>query len=207
MAKHRRVKGVLLDFDGTLVDLATDYEGLRVALKEILEPHGIRVADRSLLDGLAVARGRPRSKGVARALAAAYRAVDRFEWAARGEALAIPEGRDLCVALEGSGLPWAVVSNNGPRIIRWCLARFDFPEPAAVLGRGTTRAHKPDPSVGVRALWRIGAAPGDAILVGDSDNDSRLGRALGIETWRVPGRLREARAATFLRIRRRLGLV
>lgn len=206
MAEPRRVKGLLLDFDGTLVDLATDYKDLRIALREILQPHGIRLKDGSLLDGLAAAKRRKSGGGAASAFAEAVRTIDRFEWAARADARPIPGGRSLCVDLDHGGLPWAIVSNNGLRIIRWCLRSFDFPKPAAIVARGSTSKYKPDSSVGARALARIRVAPCDAIFVGDSDADSKLGRALGLETWRIEGRSGPSRAALFRRLRRRIAL-
>lgn len=203
MAKRRRVRGVLLDFDGTLVELATDYRALRRALVETLAPHGVRIDTGSMLDGLAAALQEARDGRTSKALASAYRVVDRFEWAARSAARPIPEGRALCTTCEKRALPWAIVSNNGERIIQWCLKSFDFPAPAAILARGTTRAHKPHPSVGIKALERLGIAPEEALLVGDSEIDVKLGLALGIETWRFP-RQDGPRAAIFRRLLRRL---
>jgi pyrophosphatase PpaX len=61
-----------------------------------------------------------------------------------------------------------------------------------VIGWEDTDAHKPGPEPVLCALERMGAAPQDAIFVGDSAWDVRAGRAAGVATaavlWGVGGR-------------------
>jgi len=54
-----------------------------------------------------------------------------------------------------------------------------------VIGADDVERHKPDPEPVERALVSLGAAPGDAVFVGDAPHDLIAGRAAGVRTAAV----------------------
>ncbi len=206
MAKPGAIKAVLIDFDGTLVRLRTDYESLRRDLVRALPRLDPSLKSSSILDMLWRLRKSAASPERRRVVASAYHLLDKYEWAARSAARVIPEGRELCVSIDQAGLAWAIVSNNSRRIIEDRLDVLGFPEPNEIVARGNRRAHKPDVSVGRLALERLGVSCEDALLVGDSNIDRQLGTSLGIETWIIPERPAAERRRAHRVLQRRLGL-
>lgn len=112
------------------------------------------------------------------------------------EAFAVPAGealrrnRAVLERLRSEGYRLGVVSNFYGNVGALCeeagIARLlDVVLDSAVVG-----LRKPDPRLFATALERLGVAPADAAMVGDSfDRDVRPARALGMHAfWLAPGR-------------------
>jgi HAD superfamily hydrolase (TIGR01509 family) len=78
------------------------------------------------------------------------------------------------------------------------LHRFEF-----VLTRADYAESKPDPEPYLRALERIGLAPGECLVIEDSERGLSAAKAAGLSCWVVPSRL--SRASTFPAADRVLG--
>jgi phosphoglycolate phosphatase len=112
----------------------------------------------------------------------------------------LPGARELLDAARARGIPAGVVTNKpaapSERILEALGVR---PLLGCVIGGGSTRALKPDPSVVHAALEALGGvAPADAWLVGDGPQDVEAARNAGAVSILVPGygdirRAREAR--------------
>lgn len=200
MAKHGALKGILFDFDGTLVDLATDYRGLRRSVGALIARHGVRLAEGPLLDTL-VESALPNS-----AMKRAYRLIDRFEWDNRTLARSVPGSLALCRRAVEADYSLAIVSNNGRRVIEWCLDRFGFPRADVVVARGDAERPKPNPAVAALALRKLELGPGEVLIVGDSPVDASLGNAAGIGVWIVPRRPLAERNRSLSKLYSRLDL-
>jgi phosphoglycolate phosphatase len=90
-------------------------------------------------------------------------------------------------ALKAKGLPLGVITNKAmaftpPLLERTGLAPFMS---VTVSGDQLPRA-KPDPMPVVWACGRLGVSPADTVLIGDSINDFKAGRAAGCRVWLVP---------------------
>jgi HAD superfamily hydrolase (TIGR01549 family) len=82
------------------------------------------------------------------------------------------------------GLKIGLVS-NGARNIDEFVAHHDLPIDAAV-GSRTHGKVKPDPSIFLAALERLGVRPGEAVMVGDTPADDIEGaRAVGIKAFLI----------------------
>ena len=207
MAQQDNVKGVLLDFDGTLVTLGTDYHAMRKAVREILHSHGLRLGEGALLDSLALLRAQSETSEESKCIAQAYEELGRQEWRARWESRALQGSRSFCASLLRSKFPWAIVSNNGRGIIDFCLRRFGFSAPSALVAREDVSDPKPHPAAAELALARLGIKPSAALLVGDSSIDRTVGESLGIETWIIPSEEKSGRKRQLQTLRSRLGIV
>ena len=165
---------VLFDMDGTLLDTLTDMEA---AVNHILTQYGYPV--RTLEEvrrfvgngaGLLIHRALPQGVDPAREaeVLAAYRAYYQAHNCIRTRPYeGIPE---LLAALRRAGVRTAVVSNKPDETTRTLAARF-FPELDGALGQRDGVAAKPAPDMVQAVLSRLGAEPGQALYVGDSEVD------------------------------------
>ena len=186
---------VLFDMDGTLLDTLTDME---TAVNHILTQYGYPT--RTLEEvrrfvgngaGLLIHRALPQGVDPAREaeVLAAYRAYYQAHNCIRTRPYeGIPE---LLAALRRAGVRTAVVSNKPDETTRTLAARF-FPELDGALGQRDGVAAKPAPDMVQAVLSRLGAEPGQALYVGDSEVDVDTARNAGLAmigvSWGFRGR-------------------
>lgn len=185
---------LLFDLDGTLVHSVPD---LRVAANKLLAEDGRRSLTDAEVQGMV-------GNGVRKLVERCYRAtggipggedsvdaaldalVPRFmvHYDAHPADLTKPfEGVSAALeALRAAGHPMAVCTNKPLDPALAILAQlglahfFDV-----VIGGGSTGFLKPHPEPVRAALRRLGVEPGDAIFVGDSENDVGAARAAGLQ--------------------------
>ncbi|MCO5166302.1 MAG: HAD-IA family hydrolase [Planctomycetes bacterium] len=187
---------VVFDLDGTLVD---SLEDIALAMNDALvalgrPPHAV--------DAYRAFVGRGVGVLAARALghddpALTARAVDAFR---RGYAERLVERTRpypgvpaLLDALAARGVPAAVLTNKPEPAARALVERLlGAWRWAAVIGDRPGLPRKPDPTGALEAARALGAAPGDVLLVGDSDVDVETARAAGMiaagAAWGFRGR-------------------
>lgn len=185
-AGHVRLRGVLLDLDGTIADSIDFFYGLAC---EMLEAASRPPPDRTdVLD--AIANGVvPHERflpadfpGRDEFLARLYR--DRWsEWSRRygAEVEPLAGALDAVRHLEQRGFRLALVTSSSgplPFLDRWEIRR-SF---SAIVGRGDVRRIKPDPEAVVLALERLQLEPAEVLNVGDTPLDVRAALAAGVTT-------------------------
>jgi phosphoglycolate phosphatase len=181
-----RPAALLLDLDGTLLDTAPDMGG---ALNLLRAEYG--------LDPLPAATIRPVvSHGAMRLVRLGFPGAegDAFEslrlrflelYAAN---LAIgtrlfPGFDAVLDTLEGSGLPWGIVTNKPGWLTAPLLAALGLDTRAACAVSGDTVAErKPHPLPLLHAAQLVGVDPADCVYVGDAERDIQAGRAAGMTT-------------------------
>jgi len=182
-----RLRAVLFDLDGTLVDSAPDLAGAcnEMRLERGLAPLPYQQLRRMVGSG---ARGMvgvsfglvPESTGYVEM---------RDEFLARYEARMTRETKvfadmvPVLAWLEGEGVPWGIVTNKATRFAVPLVAALGLAERAAALVCGDTVAHsKPHPAPLLEAARRLGLAPQGCAYVGDDRRDVDAGRAAGMLT-------------------------
>lgn len=174
---------ILFDLDGTLVDSARD---IAVALTRISRARGggevpaERVRPLVSLGAVTlVTRALGRMAGDPQEDLALFRQLLRD--APSDPAIVFPGVETAMETLTDAGWRLAVVTNKPQSLADALLEthRLDrfF---AAVVGGDTAARPKPDPAPLHYALALLGAAPGDALFVGDSDVDAEAALALAI---------------------------
>jgi phosphoglycolate phosphatase len=180
-------RAVLFDFDGTLADsynaitASTNHvraaNGLPALTEAEIRRHvgsGLEKLLADLLPGTDPARN-----------VALYR--EHHASVMRDHTRLMPGAREAVVALKRAGRRLAVCSNKKVEFTRALLdslglaAFFDV-----VLGPNDVPHPKPAPDMLLAALRRLGAAPGEALYVGDMDLDVQTARAAGVAVWVVP---------------------
>jgi len=98
--------------------------------------------------------------------------------------LAYPGAVEAVASLAGRRR--AVLSNKPEALTRTIVAGLGFaPHLDGAWGGDSFPVMKPDPAAVLAALERLGAAPGRALLVGDSDVDVEAARRAGVRSVRV----------------------
>lgn len=189
-----RVRAVLIDLDGTLLDTIPD---LAAAANLMLAEFGRPPLEETLIRAF-VGKGIP--KLVERVLAAAFNGTtdpalhdsalplyERHYEGVNGAHTAIYpgviEGLD---ALRAQDLPLACVTNKSARFTLPLLERMALrPYFSEVVAGDALPRKKPDPDQLLHACGKFGVAPREMLMIGDSVNDARAARAAGCPVFCV----------------------
>jgi len=186
------LRAVILDLDGTLIDTAGE---IAAALERAFAELGVPALPH---DAVAALIGRGVQSLVERALAqSGGGAIDRDEAVARFEShyarTVATEARLFAGVLEGlrllhvAGFRLGVVTNK-PRFFTERLlkrAKIDRFFVAVVAGDDAIR-RKPHGDMLEAACRKMDTAPGETLVIGDSDNNVEAARAAGCPVWCVP---------------------
>lgn len=188
-------RAVLLDLDGTLIDTAPDIAAAMNATLGGLGCEPLEVAHvRSFIgEGIAVLvrrslAARMDAGEVERKLPAAVADFERHYFATNGRFSTLYAG--VAEGLhEMRALGWRIgcVTNKLVRFAEPLLASFALLESIeVVVGGDSTPAKKPDPAPVLEACRRLGVAPADSVLIGDSQHDVNAAHAAGVAFLAVP---------------------
>ncbi len=164
--------GVVFDMDGTLTLPHTlDFDAMRRAAGL---PEGAHI--RSAIEALPAERR-----------AAAWGAVEALELEAEIELQ--PGLVEMLAALRERGIKCAIATRNTARGVDKLLASASLPADTfdPVLTRDCPHPDKPHPSIALAAAAAWGVAPEACLMVGDTMDDMRCGRAAGMATCLMHG--------------------
>ena len=171
-----RIKAVVFDLDGTLLDTLED---LAASTNAALEQNGLPARTMDEVRSFV-------GNGIGRLIASAlpergaehpqYQAVlDAFvaHYAVHNMDNTRPYGGILEAldAFEASGLKMAIVSNKIDFAVKELSALYFGQRMMAAIGDDPSRKRKPAPDSVFTALCQMGVEPGEAVYVGDSDVD------------------------------------
>ncbi len=190
MKTETRPSAVLFDLDGTLIDTAPDF--IR-CLNQLRQQHGLEPLPpehirRSVSNGARAMirvgfKLEPDHEGYVEKHTAF---LDLYEAGVAVETTLF-EGMDaLLKSLESRGIPWGIVTNKPARFATPLIEALGLAHRCATLicpDHVTER--KPHPEPLFLACQRIGAAPEQAVYVGDHERDIEAGRNAGMRTIAV----------------------
>lgn len=180
-----RISAVLFDVDGTLLDTeAYIFGAFDAALASAGLPPGTHLAYRAVV-------GLPLEECYRRlapdhdpeALCEVHR-----QWQRQHLELvrAFPGARALLERLRARGIRTAAVTNRSVRSSLPSLERAELlSQLDTVVSVEDVRHQKPDPEPVLLALARVGVAPGEAVMVGDTTVDVQAARAAGVRALAV----------------------
>lgn len=182
-----RFQALLLDLDGTLVDASAP---IADGIMALAAHHGLSVPDRAW----ALARigfsphetWRLLGASDPEALVTEFRGRYMADLPARTRTL--PGAREALLALHGHGYRMALASTRATDSALATLAHAGLlPLLEHVLGGDLVANHKPAPDVIHLALQRLGLAPHEALMIGDTAADVGAAHAAGLPCWAVLG--------------------
>ena len=192
------IRAVLFDLDGTLADTAGE---IALALERTFASLGVAPLPQSEVRALI---GRGIASLVERALqrhgaaAQAPVAIERFEHAyaetVGTTATLYPGAAASLERLAAAGVPLGVVTNKARAFSVRLLERLGVAHRfGAVVCGDDGWAKKPAADMLLAACARLGSAPAETLLLGDSANDVLAARAAGCPVWCVPYGYNEGR--------------
>lgn len=199
------VKAILIDLDGTLLDTAPDLAAAANAMLAKLGRAPRTLDEVKTFVGKGIARlvercltgdldRRMDAETLARALEI-FRV--EYETASGLHSSVYPgvlEGLEAMQPLQLACVTNKAARFTGPLLERKGLAKYF----AAVICGDMVEKGKPDPACYRLACERLGVAPAEALVIGDSENDALAARAAGIRVWCVPYGYNEGRPVATL---------
>jgi phosphoglycolate phosphatase len=181
-----RVKGVIFDMDGTLLDTLGDVEH---CVNLVLKRYGFPTLSRESFGGL-IHEG---DENFVRTLLSRFGEVDglaakvlvdlRREYESHHDVFTVPfDGvRELLGAVRGLGLKTAVLSNKEDGLVKDLAAKM-FPENGfeEAIGARGAEDRKPNPGNALKIASSFDARPSEIVLLGDSRIDMLTAAAAGM---------------------------
>jgi pyrophosphatase PpaX len=171
---------VLFDLDGTVIDSgAIILASMRHAAREVL---GVEVPDEQLMAAVGgpglEAQMQALSPDRADELVTVYRAHNE---PLHDELICCAGMDEVLVQLKDEGRRLGIVTAKRRQTVELAFARIPIEHLfETVVGGDETKKHKPDPEPLLLALERLGAAPDDAVYVGDAPFDVKAAKAAGL---------------------------
>ena len=171
---------VLFDLDGTVIDSgAIILASMRHAAREVL---GVEVPDEQLMAAVGgpglEAQMQALSLDRADELVTVYRAHNE---PLHDELICCAGMDEVLVQLKDEGRRLGIVTAKRRQTVELAFARIPIEHLfETVVGGDETKKHKPDPEPLLLALERLGAAPDDAVYVGDAPFDVKAAKAAGL---------------------------
>ncbi|MFF9809045.1 HAD family hydrolase [Streptomyces coeruleorubidus] len=180
---------VLWDFDGPICRLFAGHSADRVAsdLMSWLEGRGLHglltETERQSLDPQVVLRAVDRRHPGSDLVAELEERLTHEELRAASSAMPTPYADPLIRTWTAVGSRLAITTNNSPRVVHKYLESRGLVGCFAphIYGRTQELHHmKPDPHCLNRALSAMGAAPADALMIGDTPSDHEAAARAGV---------------------------
>jgi phosphoglycolate phosphatase len=182
-----KLKALLLDLDGTLVDTAPEMGG---TLNRLLRNHGQALADESAASKLVSNGARALIEfGFAKPLEEALilDLINQFlrdyakHVADRSKLYAgMPEVLELCAE---NNIVWGVITNKPLELSKALLEGLGlFDSCSILLGGDSLPVKKPDPAPMLHSCMVLNLAPSECLYVGDHERDIIAGKNAGMDT-------------------------
>src|SRR5262245_43304097 len=184
MDRRGRIRGVLFDLDGTLLDTAQDFhESLNdLRAQERLTPLSFETVRAQVSHGghalvrLGFGVLDPDSHEAMR-----MRLLNIYRQRLARHTRLFEGGDEMLDAIERRGLAWGIVTNKPGWLTDPLLTEVKLRERAkAVVSGDTLPERKPHPSPLLHAAKTLGVAPHECVFVGDAERDCQAAQAAGM---------------------------
>jgi phosphoglycolate phosphatase len=178
------VRGVVFDFDGTLVATQIDFAGMRRAITDLIQRWGL--GDLVLVPSdypleMVAAGCRILENDAERAATLKREAMDiieGFEMQTCPYAAPFPGVMDTLEQLAARGYRLGIITRNGHKGVRSITSRYPIHHEVLLTREDVTQV-KPHPEHLFTAIRALGLTPPLVLMVGDHPTDVMCGRAAG----------------------------
>jgi phosphoglycolate phosphatase len=184
-----RIKAVVFDLDGTLVDFKLDYKASRAEIIQHLREEGFPQSAFSVKDNLfeilnkveIFLKNHHKAEQVEKVKKSIFSVAEKYEIEAARKTTLIPGVRELLKTLKKMKIKLALFTVNGKNSVNHILQTFNLKRYFdAVITRDDVSMVKPNPTHLKAVLDALEVKPKEAIVVGDSIWDMKSARALKV---------------------------
>lgn len=184
MRNLSNVKGILLDFENTLIKFETDWEMLRKDLSAIFLDYGIEIYMRPLHAKLVKGLQLMKKKGYTRseielAHSKLFKAIDKFEEQASKNCVVFDDAKWFLEFLSSKKISAAILTNNMFATVKRVFNKSGIDFKGMVIGRDEVKMPKPGLEGARKFINKFRLNPADCLVIGDSDYDMEIARSLG----------------------------
>lgn len=172
---------MIFDFDGTIVNLSCDWNGLKEKLSSIcLNQYKLKIDFSPLNKGIMQIMPKLSSREQKRI----YRLIEQYEL--EGIKITTPILPTLDFIKKNRHKAKAVLSANAHKAIIAGLKNLKLKSQfGLIIGREDVKNQKPHPEGFFRIMDYFKLRPQEAVFIGDRDTDFALGRMVGVPTFDV----------------------
>jgi phosphoglycolate phosphatase len=175
VGENTEMKYRIVDLDGTLIHLQTDWSKVKDWVSQQIKPLGFKYDKKIGLDEnlFAVKAANP----------------GRFNFLMKNLAALEQEGLDSApvnqkLIEELRGQKWALLTLNVRSTALAALARMDL-KPELIIAKEDVKAPKPDPDGALQILRKLHWSAEETVFLGDSERDEGCAKGAGIQFLRV----------------------
>ncbi len=187
MKSNHKVKGVIFDLDGTLVD---SNQGIYLAFKYTYEEMGLTPLPYEAVKkvvGFGLDKTFRELLGEEKVSQAISFFRQKYEEVFRANTRLLPNVREVVETLHRQEVHMAVATNKLGRFSRTIFEHFGMEKYFGVIvGDGDVSENKPNPEMLYYAMRQIGVQKEDAVFVGDSVIDIQTAKNAGLKIFSVP---------------------
>lgn len=182
------IRAVLFDLDGTLIETNIDFGLMRREMLALAQRYGIPASQVEGLDILAmletisaIVHERYGEDESVKARGEGLAILEEIELSHSAGAECVPGAQELVRLLREAGIKVGIVTRNSRSAVAVSLSKTGI-RGDILLTRDDVPKTKPHPNHLLTALQMLGAAPQEAMIVGDHWMDVQAGKAAGIRT-------------------------
>ena len=187
MKENHRVKGVIFDLDGTLID---SYQAIYLSFKYVYENMGLSPLPYDAVKKV-VGRGLGHTfqelLGEERAPQALSLFRQKYEEIFRVHTQLLPDVREVLETLHKQRIQMAVATNKLGRFSRAIFEHFGMEKFfTAIVGDGDVSQNKPNPEMLYHAMGKMGVGKEETVFVGDSVIDIQTAKNASVRVFALP---------------------
>ena len=186
--KKNQTKAVILDLDGTLIDLKVDWVLVRNKMTDFCSKNGIKASFAYPKPIYEIAKTVSKTKKFYAGLIAI---IAKEELKSVKKAKLMPGAKDFLEFLYTGGVSFAVLSNNNSQCVAEIFKKFKLPNSKIVIGSDNVKHLKPHPEGLNKIFGKMKIKNTECLLIGDSDAELQLGKVAGVRTFIVGGRTKD----------------
>ncbi len=187
MKGNHKVKGVIFDLDGTLID---SYQAIYLSFRYAYETMGLPPLPYEVVKkvvGWGLNQTFRELLGEERVPQALSLFRKKYEEVFRNHTLLLPDARQVVETLHRQEVHMAVATNKFGRFSRAVLEHFGLEKYFAVIvGDGDVAENKPHPEMLYYALGKMEVGKEETVFVGDSVIDIQTAKNAGLRVFAVP---------------------
>ncbi len=187
MGNLQLIRGIIFDFDGTLID---SYEAIAESLNHVRSSYSLpafTMAEVKPMVGHGLERLIERAVGVERVEEGVRLFRQSYATLCERKTSILPQVKETLDTLDRRGYQMAIASNKPSYFARDILKALEIEHLfVEVLGPNDVERPKPDPEMLEIIIMRIGLSPEEIVYVGDMPLDVEAGRRAGVAVYALP---------------------